>query len=185
MNYRRLNQLTLRQKSARRRKMWQRRIDPISGNLVWVRVPIHKTTVGSAPFGYTPRHSFAEYPDMDSSDLSASGNTRTGNSMLGAPSSLMKGGKHGAYDEQNQSLLSSSERPNSFSGSASNTSMQSNLPLYDPVADLLAAASSPIQQSRQRSGKHSCIHHCCHGRSCHLDGSRSLQERGAQRLSVS
>eukprot|EP00428_Durinskia_dybowskii_P074539 CAMPEP_0170414624 /NCGR_PEP_ID=MMETSP0117_2-20130122/32172_1 /TAXON_ID=400756 /ORGANISM="Durinskia baltica, Strain CSIRO CS-38" /LENGTH=182 /DNA_ID=CAMNT_0010672535 /DNA_START=361 /DNA_END=905 /DNA_ORIENTATION=+ len=44
MNYRRLNQLTLRQKSARRRKMWQRRIDPISGNLVWVRVPIHKTT---------------------------------------------------------------------------------------------------------------------------------------------
>lgn len=46
-NYRRLNQLTLRQKSARRRRMWQRSVDPNSGELIWERVnfnqAIHKT----------------------------------------------------------------------------------------------------------------------------------------------
>jgi hypothetical protein len=38
LNYRRLNQLTLRQKGARRRKMWQRVVDEETGELVWVRV---------------------------------------------------------------------------------------------------------------------------------------------------
>lgn len=38
LNYRRLNQLTLRQKGARRRRMWQRALDEETGELVWVRV---------------------------------------------------------------------------------------------------------------------------------------------------
>lgn len=37
-NYRRLNQLSIRQKSARRRKMWQRAVDEESGELIWVRM---------------------------------------------------------------------------------------------------------------------------------------------------
>jgi hypothetical protein len=36
-NYRRLNQLSIRQKSARRRKMWQRVVDESSGQLRWTR----------------------------------------------------------------------------------------------------------------------------------------------------
>lgn len=36
-NYRRLNQLSIRQKSARRRKMWQRTLDEETGELVWTR----------------------------------------------------------------------------------------------------------------------------------------------------
>lgn len=36
-NYRRLNQLSIRQKSARRRKMWQRIVDDETGELVWER----------------------------------------------------------------------------------------------------------------------------------------------------
>lgn len=147
MNYRRLNQLTLRQKSARRRKMWQRRIDPASGELVWVRVPIHKTTVGSAPFGYTPRQSISEYPtDMENSMMSSSGTTATAGgkmSVLSVLSGLLKGNKE-QDPEVSQSLLSDS-RPQSFSSSQST----SNLQLFDPVADLLAAASSPIKVSKR------------------------------------
>lgn len=60
INYRRINQLTLRQKSARRRKMWQRVCDQASGGMLWMRVPVRETKVGSAPFGYTPRPSFSE-----------------------------------------------------------------------------------------------------------------------------
>jgi hypothetical protein len=37
LNYRRLNQLSLRQKGARRRRMWQRVFNPESGEFVWVR----------------------------------------------------------------------------------------------------------------------------------------------------
>eukprot|EP00602_Paraphysomonas_sp_CaronLab_P008588 CAMPEP_0185034298 /NCGR_PEP_ID=MMETSP1103-20130426/24045_1 /TAXON_ID=36769 /ORGANISM="Paraphysomonas bandaiensis, Strain Caron Lab Isolate" /LENGTH=626 /DNA_ID=CAMNT_0027570905 /DNA_START=570 /DNA_END=2450 /DNA_ORIENTATION=+ len=37
-NYRRLNQLTLRQKGARRRRMWQRTVDPETGIMSWTRV---------------------------------------------------------------------------------------------------------------------------------------------------
>eukprot|EP00981_Chlorochromonas_danica_P012989 scaffold5636_cov159-Ochromonas_danica.AAC.10 len=78
MNYRRINQLTLRQKGARRRKLWQRRINPstglflplhlllashlthsIVGLLVWRRIPIRQTKIGESPFGYTPRPSMA------------------------------------------------------------------------------------------------------------------------------
>eukprot|EP01033_Poteriospumella_lacustris_P010601 gene10602-7545_t len=60
INCRRINQLTLRQKSARRRKLWQRRYDPATQSMVWARVPIRETKVGNAPFGYTPRHSISE-----------------------------------------------------------------------------------------------------------------------------
>lgn len=152
MNYRRLNQLTLRQKSARRRKMWQRRIDPVTGALVWVRVPIHKTTVGSAPFGYTPRQSISEYPnELDSSMMSTSGTTASAGgklSIFSTLSGLIKGGKE--HDpEASQSLLSDGSRPHSFS---SNQSAVSNLQLFDPVADLLAAASSPIKVTKRSSG---------------------------------
>jgi hypothetical protein len=60
LNFRRMNQLSLRQKSARRRKMWQRKFDENQGAVVWMRVPVKDTKVGSAPFGYTPGNSFAE-----------------------------------------------------------------------------------------------------------------------------
>jgi hypothetical protein len=59
LNFRRINQLSLRQKSARRRKMWQRVYDENTQQMVWIRCPLKKVKVGSAPFGYTPRHSFA------------------------------------------------------------------------------------------------------------------------------
>ena len=42
INYRRLNQLNLRQKSARRRKMWQRCLDPRTGSLLWTRVRVQQ-----------------------------------------------------------------------------------------------------------------------------------------------
>lgn len=69
INFRRMNQLSLRQKSARRRRMWQRKFDEKTGALVWMRVPVKETKVGSAPFGYTPKSSFAEsrYWDHSSS----------------------------------------------------------------------------------------------------------------------
>lgn len=59
-NYRRLNQLSLRQKSARRRRMWQRVPDKKSGELKWVRTLPTRTKVGNAPFGYTPQGSVRE-----------------------------------------------------------------------------------------------------------------------------
>lgn len=58
-NYRRLNQLSLRQKSARRRKMWQRQVDPQTGELTWARTHVSKTKIGNAPFGYAPSDSFS------------------------------------------------------------------------------------------------------------------------------
>lgn len=56
-NYRRLNQLSLRQKIARRRKMWQRKFDPETGQMVWIRMPASETIIGNAPFGYSPNNS--------------------------------------------------------------------------------------------------------------------------------
>eukprot|EP01032_Pedospumella_encystans_P015961 gene15961-18228_t len=158
LNFRRLNQLTLRQKSARRRKMWQRRIDPSTGELVWVRVPIHKTTVGSAPFGYTPRQSLSEqYQDLNSSEMSASGNGTTGRGTFVSTLIGLLGKGDGsasarAEDNANQSLLSptqGSRQPSFSESNRSNTSYSSNLPLFDPVADLLAAASSPIRPAHR------------------------------------
>lgn len=60
INMRRYNQLSLRQKSARRRKMWQRKYDPVTGEIIWLRVPIKNITVGKGKFGYTPRNSITE-----------------------------------------------------------------------------------------------------------------------------
>lgn len=57
-NYRRLNQLTLRQKSARRRRMWQRVTDEDTGEVRWMRSPVAETKVGKSLFGYSPSHSF-------------------------------------------------------------------------------------------------------------------------------
>lgn len=62
MNYRRLNQLSLRQKSARRRKIWQRVYDRELRELKWVRVDIKEVKVGNAPFGYTPGNSMSYDP---------------------------------------------------------------------------------------------------------------------------
>ena len=42
-NYRRLNQLSIRQKSARRRRMWQRVVDEESGDLIWARTAFDET----------------------------------------------------------------------------------------------------------------------------------------------
>lgn len=67
IDYRRINALTLRQKSARRRKLWQRAYDPVLG-MVWKRVPVRKTVIGQGRFGYTPRNSISlsQIPDSDS-----------------------------------------------------------------------------------------------------------------------
>ena len=67
INFRRINQLSLRQKSARRRKMWQRKFDDKKGAMIWMRVAVKETKVGSAPFGYTPRSSFTESKYWDHS----------------------------------------------------------------------------------------------------------------------
>jgi hypothetical protein len=61
LNFRRMNQLSLRQKSARRRKMWRRIYDEKSQVMVWVRTPLKNVKVGTAPFGFTPRNSISEY----------------------------------------------------------------------------------------------------------------------------
>lgn len=58
-NYRRLNNLSQRQKIARRRRMWRRILDE-QGQLKWIRAPVDETLVGDTPFGYTPRHSISE-----------------------------------------------------------------------------------------------------------------------------
>jgi hypothetical protein len=65
LNFRRMNQLSLRQKSARRRKMWQRVYDEETKQMKWIRSTLKDVKVGSAPFGYTPGHSFAA-PNSDS-----------------------------------------------------------------------------------------------------------------------
>lgn len=57
-NYRRINQLSLRQKSARRRKFWQRVLDKQSGRIEWVRVPTNQVKIGDGPLGYKSQESF-------------------------------------------------------------------------------------------------------------------------------
>lgn len=59
-NYKRLNQLSLRQKSARRRKMWQRKWNSFSQQWEWIRVLPKDTIVNATPFGYTPTASYRE-----------------------------------------------------------------------------------------------------------------------------
>eukprot|EP01031_Cornospumella_fuschlensis_P030766 gene30766-37172_t len=67
INFRRMNLLTMRQKSARRRKLWQRVLDPESGEVVWQRVPVRKTLIGNNRFGYTPRPSISTHIRPDDS----------------------------------------------------------------------------------------------------------------------
>ena len=43
LNYRRLNSLSLRQKGARRRRMWRREIDEDTGEIKWVRQAANET----------------------------------------------------------------------------------------------------------------------------------------------
>jgi hypothetical protein len=61
-NYRRLNQLSIRQKSARRRKMWQRVVDETTGNIVWARGPptTNKDILSTSQSIYSPNQSFSE-----------------------------------------------------------------------------------------------------------------------------
>lgn len=61
-NYRRLNQLSIRQKSARRRKMWQRVVDEETGNIVWARGPptTNKEILNTSQSIYSPNQSFSE-----------------------------------------------------------------------------------------------------------------------------
>jgi hypothetical protein len=61
-NYRRLNTLSLRQKVARRRKMWQRVVSEETGELTWIRKAVKETTIGTSPFGFTPRPSEQNTP---------------------------------------------------------------------------------------------------------------------------
>lgn len=76
LNYRRLNQLTLRQKGARRRRMWQRVIDEDTGELIWVRVNF-KEALKSTKQASSMRNNNnnttnidSPYPDQGSSHLS-------------------------------------------------------------------------------------------------------------------
>lgn len=64
-NYRRLNNLSLRQKIARRRRMWRRTVDE-QGQLKWIRAPVAETLVGDSPMGYTPGHSISEVANTGS-----------------------------------------------------------------------------------------------------------------------
>lgn len=90
LNYRRLNQLSLRQKSARRRKMWQRQYDPMLGTMVWVRASVKETMIGSAPFGYSPSASFSEHQAGagSSSSFAAGGGIGSGGGLAGISQSI-------------------------------------------------------------------------------------------------
>jgi hypothetical protein len=79
-NYRRLNQLSLRQKAARRRRMWQRTLDVETGQLTWVRKAVSDTLVANSPFGYTPRNSITE-KSFISGYMSSTNSQRSDNSF--------------------------------------------------------------------------------------------------------
>lgn len=49
--------LSLRQRGARRRKLWQRMHSPLAGTLIWTRLPCRQTIIGQTRFGYTPQGS--------------------------------------------------------------------------------------------------------------------------------
>jgi hypothetical protein len=93
-NYRRLNQLTLRQKSARRRRMWQRVLDEETGEVRWMRSPVTETKVGKALFGYSPSHSFDDtYSRYCSTNSDENSNNSAGEPLLGAGSIARVGPK--------------------------------------------------------------------------------------------
>jgi E3 ubiquitin ligase SMURF1/2/E3 ubiquitin-protein ligase NEDD4 len=62
LNYRRLNALSLRQKGARRRRMWQRVVNEETGELTWVRQNAKETKVGDSNLCYSPRESLIGSP---------------------------------------------------------------------------------------------------------------------------
>lgn len=98
-NYRRLNQLTLRQKSARRRRMWQRVLDEETGEINWVRTPVTETKVGKSLFGYSPSHSFDDTYSRYCSSASDEDNNSfnsAGEPLLGAAAGR-KGGGGGVF----------------------------------------------------------------------------------------
>ena len=72
-NYRRLNALSTRQKVARRRKMWQREINPATGELQWVRKLLNDTQIGNSTFGWSPRPSEQNTPVKQAGSAVASG----------------------------------------------------------------------------------------------------------------
>lgn len=78
LNYRRLNTLSLRQKSARRRRMWQRVLNDETGEWTWARRGAKETIVGNSCLGYSPRMSLSSPSKF------------TISSLLGFPSSAQQ-----------------------------------------------------------------------------------------------
>ena len=71
-NYKRINQLSLRQKSARQRKRWQRVLDKESGRIEWIRVPLSEVKIGDGPLGFKSQESFFQpllVPLMENDDI--------------------------------------------------------------------------------------------------------------------
>lgn len=102
-NYRRLNQLSLRQKGARRRKMWQRTVDSETGNLTWVRVNFKEGIKGNRPT-----------LGSDASQTSISAQSTSRHSLLGSDpysSNRMTGGRKSSF---NDSVYSAGTRGDSF-----------------------------------------------------------------------
>eukprot|EP00600_Ochromonadales_sp_CCMP1393_P014507 CAMPEP_0175000774 /NCGR_PEP_ID=MMETSP0005-20121125/2777_1 /TAXON_ID=420556 /ORGANISM="Ochromonas sp., Strain CCMP1393" /LENGTH=985 /DNA_ID=CAMNT_0016255611 /DNA_START=378 /DNA_END=3336 /DNA_ORIENTATION=+ len=158
--------------------MWQRKVDPATGLLVWLRVPVRETKVGSAPFGYTPRHSITEQERQDTMDcvdnesaslmssyyLGGGGGDsqkrRSGGSGGGGDEDEETGNEgvtHGYWTRGNQRGRGSSV---GSLGSRSGHSVMSNFvlqPDYDPLADLLAAAAPPPPPPSSSSSSSSSV----------------------------
>lgn len=96
LNYRRLNALSLRQKGARRRRMWTRVLDEETGELKWGRQTAHKTPIGSdgKHLAYDPRSSLCSPTKRNTLDV-----------LSPLRDSLLKGAPRDSFDE---ALVSSS-----------------------------------------------------------------------------
>lgn len=113
LNYRRLNQLSLRQKSARRRKTWQRVVDDNSGELKWIRVAASDVYINNAPLGYTPRTSLNS-EGSNNSILSISGGNITGDSQQALLSASLPSSQPGQLVMSQNRLRGNSEKSDSF-----------------------------------------------------------------------
>ena len=105
LNYRRLNQLSLRQKSARRRKTWQRVMDENSGDLVWVRVAASEVYINNARLGYTPRTSMNSEGSNSSVLSNSGGGSSNGNSSSSSISTNLNNNPSSSTSESHGGVL--------------------------------------------------------------------------------
>lgn len=154
INYRRLNNLTLRQKSARRRKMWQRERDPITGEFIWRRVPVKQIKVGSAPFGYTPRPSISGNVNNNNAYGNGGNEGQGQSSFLSFLSFRPPTNTASTHNAALEDLLSAARSPNDSTDNVSvlsyNTSplrripsQRSRLDSKDSFGDSVLASHSP------------------------------------------